>query len=52
MRERFRESTCEITVRMADGATRFVQRHDGSRYRVGDRVRLSAPGELRVVYDQ
>ena len=52
MRERFRESTYEITVRMADGATRFVQRHDGSRYRVGDRVRLLAPGELEVVYDQ
>ena len=49
MRERFRETTYEVAVRMDDGATRFVPRHDGTRYQVGDRVRLSAPGQLELV---
>ena len=52
MRERFRESTYEVTVRMDDGAFRFVQRHDGTRYHVGDRVRLSGVGQLELVADR
>ena len=51
MKERFRESTYEITVRLDDGALRFVQRHDGSRYRVGDRVRLSGVNQIELVVD-
>jgi outer membrane lipoprotein SlyB len=49
MRERFAQSTYEITVRMEDGAMRSFQRADGSRYHVGDRVRASASGELEWV---
>ena len=49
MRERFRESTYEIAVRLDDGSLRFVQRHDGTRYRVGDRVRLSGVNQIELV---
>src|SRR4051812_42445245 len=35
MRERFGESTYEITARMDDGSARSVRRGDGTRYRVG-----------------
>ena len=49
MRERFQETTYEIAVRLDDGAMRFVERHDGTRYRVGDRVRIPAPGQLEIV---
>ena len=52
MRERFRETTYEIVVRLDDGGTRIVQRFDGTRYQVGDRVRLSAPGEIELVADR
>jgi len=52
MRERFQETIYEIAVRMDDGAMRFVQRYDGTRYRVGDRVRISAPGQLEPVVEQ
>ena len=51
MKERFRESTYEITVRLDDGALRFVERPDGSRYRVGDRVRLSGVNQIELVVD-
>jgi outer membrane lipoprotein SlyB len=51
MRERFRETTYEIAVRLNDGSTRFVQRHDGTRYRVGDRVRLPGAGQIELVVD-
>lgn len=51
MRERFRESTYEIAVRLDDGSLRFVQRHDGTRYRVGDRVRLSGVNQIELVTD-
>src|SRR5262249_61652049 len=34
MRERFRETTYEIAVRLDDGATRFIRRSDGTRFRV------------------
>jgi hypothetical protein len=40
MRARFSESTYEITVRLDTGAYAVTQRRDGSRFRVGDRVRL------------
>lgn len=49
MRERFQETSYEIAVRLDDGAMRFVQRYDGARYRVGDRVRIPAPGQLELV---
>jgi hypothetical protein len=51
MRERFGETTYEVTVRMDDASTRFVERRDGSRFRVGDRVRSVAPGELDLVFE-
>ena len=40
MRERFTETTYEITVRLDTGAYTAVQRNDGASYRVGDRVRV------------
>lgn len=49
MRERFAQSTYEITVRMEDGAMRSFRRADGARYDVGDRVRATASGELEWV---
>ena len=49
MRERFGETTYEMTLRMDDGATRIVSRRDGTRFRVGDRVRSTGPGELDLV---
>ena len=49
MRERFRETTYEIAVRLDDGATRFLQRSDGTRYRVGDRVRLAGVNQLELL---
>ena len=51
MRDRFGEPTYDMTVRMDDGTTRFVERRDGTRFRVGDRVRSSGPGELELVVD-
>jgi outer membrane lipoprotein SlyB len=49
MRERFGETTYELVVRMDDGATRIVSRRDGTRFRAGDRVRSTGPGELDLV---
>ena len=49
MRERFGETTYEMTLRMDDGATRIISRRDGTRFRVGDRVRSTGPGELDLV---
>ncbi|RPJ46392.1 MAG: hypothetical protein EHM16_09630 [Betaproteobacteria bacterium] len=40
MRARFSESNYEITVRLDNGAYSVVQRRDGGRFRVGDRVRM------------
>ena len=51
MRERFRETTYEITVRLDDGSMRFVERTDGTRFQIGDRVRIAGPGELELVVD-
>lgn len=42
MVERFGANTYEITVRMDNGENRVVQRRDGTRFRVGDRVTVSA----------
>jgi hypothetical protein len=41
MRERFSESTYEITIRLDEGGFTQVTRRDGGSYRVGDRVRVS-----------
>ena len=49
MRERFRETTYEITVRLDDGAMRFIERADGTRFQAGDRVRVSGGDELELV---
>jgi outer membrane lipoprotein SlyB len=51
MRERFQETTYEISVRLDDGALRFLQRHDGTRYRVGDKVRLPGAGQIELLAD-
>ena len=40
MRERFTETSYEITVRLDSGGYTAVQRRDGSSFRVGDRVRV------------
>jgi outer membrane lipoprotein SlyB len=40
MKQRFQETTFDITVRLDDGSFHRLQRADGTRYRVGDRVRL------------
>lgn len=50
MRERFRDTTYEITVRLDDGAMRFLERSDGTRFQIGDRVRI-AGGDLELVTD-
>jgi hypothetical protein len=42
MVERFGANTYEITVRMDSGESRVLQRRDGARFRVGDRVTVSA----------
>ena len=39
---RFGANTYEITVRMDTGENQVVQRRDGTRFRVGDRVTVSA----------
>ena len=49
MRERFQETSYEIAVRLDDGAMRFIQRYDGTRYRVGDRVRLPGAGQIELL---
>lgn len=42
MVERFGANTYEITIRMDTGENQVVQRRDGTRFRVGDRVSVSA----------
>ena len=49
MRERFRETTYEITVRLDDGTMRFLERIDGTRFQIGDRVRVEGSGDLELV---
>ncbi|MPZ41813.1 MAG: hypothetical protein GEV05_00130 [Betaproteobacteria bacterium] len=46
---RFRQSSYEILVRLDDGTLRTTQRHDGSRYSVGDRVRLAGNDEIELI---
>ena len=41
MRERFAETTYEITVRLDSGGYSRIERRDGGHFRVGDRVRLA-----------
>ena len=40
MRERFSETTYDVTVQFDNGGYSIVQRADGASFRVGDRVRL------------
>ena len=49
MRERFRETTYEITIRLDGGGLRFIERSDGTRYGVGDRVRIAGVGDLEIL---
>jgi outer membrane lipoprotein SlyB len=42
MVERFGANTYEITIRMDDGERKVLQRRDGTLFRVGDRVTVSA----------
>jgi hypothetical protein len=52
MRERFRETTFEVAVRMDDNSMRVIQRFDGSQYRAGDRVRITGQDQLELVLDR
>jgi len=52
MQERFRETAYEISVRMDDGRLRVVRRPDGSYYRTGDKVRLSAGNQIELITDR
>ncbi len=40
MQQRLNETSYQLTVRMDDGAYRVIQRQDGARFQVGDRVRI------------
>lgn len=48
MNARFAESSFEIAIRMDDGERRTVQRRDGRRFQVGDRVAMNS-GELELM---
>jgi hypothetical protein len=48
-RERFGESSYEMLVRLDDDSVRTIERADGSRYRIGDRVRLSGVGQIELI---
>ena len=49
MQSQFGETSYEITVAMDSGERRSLQRRDGLRFRVGQRVTLRS-GELEVLY--
>jgi len=49
MQSRFNDSSYEITVLMDSGDRRTLQRRDGSRFQVGQRVTLRS-GELEPMY--
>lgn len=51
MRERFGESTYAVTVKLDDSSTRVVHRPDGSRFNVGDRVRMLGANDVELVVD-
>ena len=48
-RERMRETTYELTLRMDDGAYRTVRRDDPSSFAIGDRVRWLGGDELALL---
>lgn len=48
MNARFAESSFEITIRMDDGERRTLQRRDGRKFQVGDRVAMRS-GELELM---
>jgi hypothetical protein len=48
MNARFAESSFEIAIRMDDGERRTLQRRDGRKFRVGDRVAMRS-GELELM---
>ena len=49
MARRFQDTTYEITVRLDDGTLVRLERDDGTRYRVGDRVRVRGTAELELI---
>jgi outer membrane lipoprotein SlyB len=49
MQDQFGESSYEIMVLMDGGERRTIQRRDGSRFKLGQRVRLRG-GELEAMY--
>jgi len=49
MQQRFGEISYQVVVRMDDGTTRVLERRDGGRYSIGDRVRL-AEGQLELLF--
>jgi outer membrane lipoprotein SlyB len=49
MQAQFGESSYEITVLMDSGDRRTIQRRDGSRFQVGQRVRVRS-GELELMF--
>ncbi|HEX2831287.1 MAG TPA: hypothetical protein VHP37_33480 [Burkholderiales bacterium] len=51
MRQRFGESTYAVTVKLDDATTRVVHRPDGSRFNVGDRVRILGANDMELVVD-
>jgi hypothetical protein len=48
MRERFSETSYEITIRLDNGGYTAVQRRDGASFRTGDRVRVEG-GQLTLL---
>ena len=51
MRERFGESTYAVTVRLDDSSMRVIHRPDGSRFHVGDRVRVLGSNDMELVLE-
>jgi outer membrane lipoprotein SlyB len=49
MQQRFGEISYQVVVRMDDGDTRVLERRDGGRYSIGDRVRL-VEGQLELLF--
>lgn len=49
MKRRLQDTTYEITVRLQDGNLVRLEREDGPRYRVGDRVRLRGTADLELI---
>jgi hypothetical protein len=49
MKERFAQSTYEITLRLEDDTLKSFRRDDGTRFHVGDRVRVTGSGDIEIV---